>query len=254
MKVHILLLIAIIAFSSCEEEDDVPEPKSNKSTITFSPSSAFWFVRESPDSLVVDIKGGTSPYTIKERPSFSSQAIIRNNQLILFPKRDPNWQYDDSNLGFDFVSVRDNLGNVNSFNINQSYQEYYYTDSIFSITTTDTSLDLSILSLFHAQYDPYIGRLYVNYNSTNSSNSGISLSVDNIKQGGIHKLPKNSFSINYNGETHWQVDTNQTLNVTKLTINEIHINFDIETISVTDNEKLNVNCSLILIKSGQRGK
>lgn len=251
----LLVLAVILTLSACEKENDAyTEPRSKTEVIRFSPESASWFVRESPDSLIVEISGGSPPYTIKERPSFSSQAIIRNNQLIIFPKNALYWVFNDHNLGFDFVSIKDNYGNVNSFNIYQSYQEYYYTDSIFSITTTDTSLDLSILNLIQAQYDPHIGRLNVNYNSTNFSNSGLSLSIDNIKEEGIHNLPKYGFSFNYNGDTYWQTDTNQTVNVTKLTINEIHLNFNIETVSVSNNEKMNVSCSFVLIKNGQRGK
>lgn len=84
-KNHILLVLVLLgSFYSCEKEDN-PTTIEEEKVLILEPNSAEWYNRGYPDSLVVQLSGGTSLYSISSQPKFSSVAKIMGNQLVIYP-------------------------------------------------------------------------------------------------------------------------------------------------------------------------
>lgn len=154
MKKTISILLLASLFISCEkEDDDFTLEEKEAVAINISPKETRWFLRDPIDSVVIKLSGGVPPYVITERPGFSSKAIIRGNELHVFPNNFSGG--DPFNLsGYDFINIGDNVGNSNTFNIYIEYQRYWYTDSLLSLSSLgDTGIKVNSFELQLAEYD-----------------------------------------------------------------------------------------------------
>jgi hypothetical protein len=231
-----ILIFSFIFLNSCQEDEDEPtEPQiqyleEETATIRFNPSKATWFLRSAPDSVKISLTGGKPPYIIKERPAFSSKAVIDGNHLIVYPNPYDSQQGVNGFLGYDFVNVEDNKGNVNSFNIKVNHEYYKYADSTFSLQVTgDTAFNFSDFYFNRAHYDGYYNNLHMNYKEDTYGNFvNINITAENTGIADLFALEFNYYSPTLNNNYYSPLDGNQKVNVTVLSKSEVAYNFDVQ--------------------------
>lgn len=239
MKKAIPILLLSLFFLSCEkEDDDLTLEESKTATITLSPNETKWFLREPSDSIRVLLNGGVAPYVIKDRPGFSSKAIIRGNELHVFPNHFTGG--DPFNLsGYDFINIEDNLGNSNTFNIYVEYQKYWYTDSLLSISSQgDTAIKVSSFELELAEYDGFFDNLALYFKSTEINlNNRLEINIEDIDTVGVYRPQYFGLVYYHFGTRHYyKIDSNQVINVTKFNLKEIEGNYTILVKTLYDHE------------------
>lgn len=249
MKKAFPILFLSLFFLSCEKEDDEPTlEESEHSVIQFSPSQTDWFLRDYPDSVVVKLSNGEPPYVIAERPGFSSKAIIKGNELHIFPLSfNSSISNEAERIGYDFLIIQDNNGNTNQFNIKVNLQKYLYVDSNITFNLSgDTSVSISHIPNVYANYDGFYDYLSFDIN-LNNSNSRFYISLENIDSVGVYETHNVSFNYSeLNRYYRLRPEEKIKVAITHFSLNRIEGSFSHELIhgssnTITVNSQFNFN-------------
>jgi len=239
MKKLLGLLFIFSILSACQDDDDsagdtiVVFPP--KSVIQFTPAETAWFLREAPDSVTIRISGGTAPYVITERPAFSSKVKIVGSNLIIYPNDltfGPTFDH-----GNDFVNIRDNNGNENTFNINVEYQFYTYQIKNFQYDVDgDTSISGDLI-LYNAYWDAFANTMGL---SLGNDSNNFNLTLFDVNGTGTHKIPRGYF--------YYTISTNNFRNNIFLTEAD-----DIQAVEITTMNKRKIKGNFDILTVDQRG-
>ncbi|MAC94024.1 MAG: hypothetical protein CMC96_00845 [Flavobacteriales bacterium] len=244
MKKIISILLISISILSCEKENEEPTlGDSKQSTIQFSPNNTNWFLREYPDSVVVKLSGGEPPYVITERPGFSSKAIIKGNELHIFPLSfNSSLSSESERIGYDFLIVQDNYGNTNQFNIKIDLQKYRYIDSSLTFNISgDTSVKITQPPHVYANYDGFYDYLGFDF-YLNNNNTRFYISIENIDSVGEFETHNTSFYYSELGRQYrLRAEDKIKVTVSHFSLNRIAGSFSHELVS-SNNSVITVNC------------
>lgn len=231
-----VMIVSMILVSCGDDDETIVEIIDNgiqKTAIQFDPPESKWFYRSAPDSIVVNISGGVPPYHIETRPEFSAGAIIRGNELHVFPIRGFTTFNTDA-IGSDFINISDNNESIGSFNTKVNLDLYQFTNITINelriVGDTLVEANISDLITMRAEYDRF-EKLFVVNMEVNNSTEKFRLFVDDIMQTGSYPIETNDLEyvpkrIGFNENFQIRPKVNQSINITKLSPEEINLNFD----------------------------
>jgi len=236
-KILGLLLILSFTFSSCEDDEEqiIVVQSEEKSEIQFSQSESSWFLRQSPDSIIVGISGGLPPYRILERPEFAGSAVVRGSELHIFPSNHNFQQTFDQQTGVDFLVLSDNRDNKVSYNLNVQVDYYEYTN--FEINELKITGDSSInaiknITYSNSYYDRFLNQFRINIYD-NGSRQSLSIYIEDLQSKitfPLSSTPYLYFDLPYNAFGSFYrlyAKQNEILNVTEFNSNRVAFNFDV---------------------------
>ncbi len=240
IKLFITLTFTLALIWSCEKDEEDSETivniieSNDKATLNFEPSSASWFYREYPDSIIISIKNGLPPYIISQK-SDNVQARINGDQLILYPFLTGG----GNNTLHDFILIRDNAKNENTFNfsVKSLNVDFNFNNSNYSLSIFgSTDIDFNGPAYGTYTLDKFAKSLYANISETGQS---FSFFINNVDKAGSYVLNENNvlvqeyFYVNYTDSLGYSrgmslKDSNQVIHVSTYSDTLIELNFDLD--------------------------
>jgi len=233
-KSFLLLLVGILVFKSCNKDEDLERinyiyKEARKSILSFDPPEVSWYRRLPPDSIVVNISGGNPPYIITKRNEYDKlQVIIKNNQLICYPRRD----FNADSMIYDTIQILDNDGNIGSLNytVNSLTNSYHINKSSYNLKLIGTDTFQFNAPINGIGYWDELRRDF-HFHITDK-NGVIGIDILNVDSVGIYPITSwydFGLWVNHNGVQEFRLvkNTTQYVTITKLEKEVIELDIDL---------------------------
>jgi hypothetical protein len=228
---YVKIIVALLfLFTSCKDD------QSSLSTEDFtevneefrlSADTSIWYLREKPDSIIVKIIAGDSPFSITQAPSFTSFAKIRKDSLIIYPNK---FNSLEDSVGMDIITVEDNTGKSKNHIIHTDLLRFFFNSaSNFSVEVYgDTIIKTTEISIKRAFWDKYDGVFWFEGRSGDISFTLIDTNLFTPKVIHPYQLKyEPSFSMWPNNNRFIPKDTSAVIEYKEVSRNNIFIEFDI---------------------------
>ncbi|MBL4707100.1 MAG: hypothetical protein JKY48_01490 [Flavobacteriales bacterium] len=222
----LVMMCSVFAISCGNDDSSMETPLTTQNELlNLSSINSQWFLRESPDSIRIEITGGNKPYSILKMPTSSSTASISNNFVTIFP-------FDETQgvIGNDSLIIIDSDSNSTTHLITIESLRYDYS-SIVNLNLNvsgDTSFQTTSLAIRDAYWDAHLNLFFLR---ANFSSVYFTLWVKNIS--GIGDYTPHLLEYSPNGGDFpldyrfVPSDTTQKVTFTRLTGTSSNIDFNI---------------------------
>lgn len=231
MKLLIQLLFLssqFIFMFSCVKKDN-PEIIEKKvvvnNNLQTDTSQINWIIENIPDSIPIKIENGLLPYSISVAPSFSSTAVIKNDELVVFPT-----EFRFAELGRDYITIADaaNQELTLPINVKTAVSPYNFFQSLDVKILGDTTFTSNQFIIQNAFWDYFNGEIYLKLAYGYKS---MVIWIRDVFKSGNHNPKQISYSPNNdefpNGDYEFAPkDSAQTISVDSLDVNSMQISFD----------------------------
>jgi hypothetical protein len=228
---YVKIIVALLfLFTSCKDD------QSSLSTEDFtevneefrlSADTSIWYLREKPDSIIVKIIAGDSPFSITQAPSFTSFAKIRKDSLIIYPNK---YNSLEDSIGIDIVTVEDKTGKARNHIIKTGMLRYFFS-SISKFTAEvygDTIIKITDNRIKRAFWDKYDRLFWFEGRSGDISFTLIDTNIFTPKTTHPYQLKFEPGISNWpNNNRFIPKDTSAVIEYKEVSRNNIFIEFDI---------------------------
>jgi hypothetical protein len=240
LKSIFLFLFVFSFLVSCNDDTEQPlDSASPSNNLSLSKDAVEWFLAEAPDTVRVNIAGGTLPYSIDQAPKFSCSAVINDKYLNLIPIK-------TAPFGLDSVVIIDSVGEKKLLEITvKSYSNVYLNLIKANLSVFgDTSFTQTMSKLLRVDWETRLKEVNVHISNDTSSLQMVIKNVNGVGQFPLLNIGYNTSSKPFNERITFTVkDSTQQISFLKLSKDTMSIDFTINAKDQWDNYQGNANVS-----------